>query len=82
MDSRQLFAAFIGTIVLTLGIASVVEPPVHKLDLTNHKNTLDKPKAPRLTAQHASEAFEIPSRWDEGSLWDQGPAYDMSRYRE
>ena len=80
MDWRQLFAAMVGMIALVLGIASLLEAPVYKPDLANHRNSTDKPiKAAPVSALHASDPFEFPSPWDEGSLWDEGPAYDLSR---
>jgi hypothetical protein len=80
MDWRQLIAAMVGTIALILGIASLMESPVHKPDLASHQNTTDMPRAAPVRPLHASEPVEIPSTWDEGSLWDEGPAYDISQY--
>ena len=79
MDWRQLIAAMVGTIALILGIASLMEAPVHKPDPASHQNTADKAKAAPVRALRASDPFEFPAPWDEGSLWDQGPAYDLSR---
>ena len=77
MNWRRLITAMVGTIALILGIASLMEAPVHKPDIAGHQNTSDKRKAAPL---HASDSFELPSPWDEGSLWDEGPAYDISGY--
>ena len=81
MNWRRLVKAMVGTIALILGIASLMEAPVHKPDIAGHQNTSDKPKSAPVKALHPSEPFEIPSPWDEGSFWDEGPAYDISRQR-
>jgi hypothetical protein len=78
MGWRQLITAMVGTIVLILGLASLI--PAHKPDLARHHHTTDKPKSAPVSALEDSEPFEIPSTWDEGSLWDEGPAYDISQY--
>jgi hypothetical protein len=61
--------------------AGLVDNPVPDPTLANRLNTTSMAKAPPIRKPQVSQSssLEILSPGDEGSLWDEGPAYDLSR---
>ena len=86
-----LCAAFVlaGVVAATIRILALVVPsvefktkmvgnPASEPTLANRLNTTSLAKAPPRRVSQSSP-FEIISPGDEGSLWDEGPVYDLSR---
>lgn len=59
----------------------LVNDQVSQPTRANRLNTTSRAKEPqsRLTRFSQSSSLEITSLGDEGSLWDEGPVYDLSR---
>ena len=48
-------------------------------DRRNVDNTTSRAKDPKLTSRLSQDGPEFPAPADLGSLWDEGPAYDLSQ---
>ena len=48
-------------------------------DRRNVDNTTSRAKDPKLTPRLSQDGPEFPAPADLGSLWDEGPAYDLSQ---
>jgi hypothetical protein len=63
-------------VTLKTGLSSdqILQPKI-----ANRLNATSLPKTIRSRPPEVSTSFEIPSFGDEGSLWDEGPVYDLSQ---